>query len=114
MRQAALAAAPQVRRGWPLLAEAIAWIGHPQIRNHGTVCGSLAHHNPAAEVPTVAVALDARIVIVGPDCQCTVPATEFFTGTFQTSLESDELLTEVVFPPMSPDRIRSLIRRRTP
>lgn len=101
VRQAALAAAPEVQGGWPLLAAAIGWIGHPQIRNRGTVCGSLVHHDPAAELPTVAVALEARMVIAGPAGHRTVDAAEFFTGTFQTALEPDELLVEAVFPPIT-------------
>ncbi|SFO35826.1 FAD binding domain-containing protein [Amycolatopsis rubida] len=98
VRQAAVAADPAVRAGWPLLAAAIDRIGHPQIRHRGTVCGSLAHHDPAAELPAAAVALDARFVLAGPSGTRTVPAAEFFVATFQTALAEDELLTEVVFP----------------
>lgn len=98
VRQAAVAADPAVRRGWPLLAAAIEHIGHPQIRNRGTVCGSLVHHDPAAELPAVAVALDARFTVTGPGGTRTVPAEDFFLGTFAVDVEPDELLTEVVFP----------------
>ncbi|UKD52628.1 FAD binding domain-containing protein [Amycolatopsis sp. FU40] len=103
-RQSAVAATPAVRRGWPLLAAAIDRIGHPQIRQRGTVCGSLAHHDPAAELPAVAVALAARFVLAGPAGTRTVPAAEFFVATFQTALADDELLTEVVFPAQPPER----------
>lgn len=103
-RQSAVAADPVVRRGWPLLAAAIDRIGHPQIRQRGTVCGSLAHHDPAAELPAVAIALDASFVLAGPAGTRTVPAAEFFVATFQTALADDELLTEVVFPAQPPGR----------
>ncbi|MFE6184794.1 FAD binding domain-containing protein [Streptomyces sp. NPDC056465] len=99
VRQARAAADPAVRRGWPLLAEAITRIGHPQIRSRGTVCGSLAHHDPAAELPTAARALDARFVITGPHGSRTVPAEDFFVATFSTAVGPDELLREVVVPP---------------
>ncbi|MCX4530538.1 xanthine dehydrogenase family protein subunit M [Streptomyces sp. NBC_00841] len=99
VRQAHAAADNAVRDGWPLLAAAIGHIGHPQIRNRGTVCGSLAHHDPAAELPTAALALDARFVITGPRGTRTVLAEDFFVATFSTAVDADELLTEVVFPP---------------
>ncbi|MFC9941696.1 FAD binding domain-containing protein [Streptomyces pratensis] len=99
VRQSRTAADPAVRRGWPLLAAAIEHIGHPQIRSRGTVCGSLAHHDPAAELPTVARALDARFVITGPRGIRTVRAEDFFVATFSTAVGEDELLLEAVFPP---------------
>lgn len=103
VRQAAVETAPAAQAGWPLLVEAIRQIGHPQIRNRGTVCGSLAHHDPAAELPAVAVALDARFVAAGPAGKRTIPAADFFTATFVTALEPEELLVEVIFPPMGSD-----------
>lgn len=102
VRQAAVAADPAVRGGWPLLAAAIEQIGHPQIRNRGTVCGSLVHHDPAAELPAVAVALDARFAVTGPGGTRTVPSEDFFLSTFAADVEPDELLTEVVFPAPAP------------
>ncbi|QIP87928.1 xanthine dehydrogenase family protein subunit M [Streptomyces sp. Tu 2975] len=98
VRQSRAAADSEVRDGWPLLAAAIGHIGHPQIRSRGTVCGSLAHHDPAAELPTAALALDAHFVIAGPRGTRTVTAADFFVATFATAVEPDELLTEVVFP----------------
>lgn len=98
VRQAAVAADTAVLGGWPLLAAAIEQIGHPQIRNRGTVCGSLVHHDPAAELPAVAVALDARFTVTGPGGTRTVPSEDFFLSTFAADVEPDELLTEVVFP----------------
>ncbi|MBA0050895.1 xanthine dehydrogenase family protein subunit M [Streptomyces sp. AJS327] len=103
VRQARVAADPAVREGWPLLAAAISHIGHPPIRHRGTVCGSLAHHDPAAELPSAALALDARLVVAGPGGTRTVDAADFFVATFQTALEPDELLTETVIPPRAGD-----------
>ncbi|MER5474243.1 xanthine dehydrogenase family protein subunit M [Streptomyces sp. NPDC002685] len=100
VRQGPAAADSAVREGWPLLAAAIEHIGHPQIRSRGTVCGSLAHHDPAAELPTAALALNAQFVITGPRGTRTVTAEDFFVATFSTAVEADELLTEVVFPPL--------------
>jgi carbon-monoxide dehydrogenase medium subunit len=100
VRQSTVLSTPEARQGWPLLTAAIEHIGHPQIRNRGTVCGSLVHHDPAAELPTVAVALDARLTVAGPRGNRTIAAEDFFVGMFQTALEPDELLTEVIFPPL--------------
>jgi carbon-monoxide dehydrogenase medium subunit len=82
----------------PLLARAVPQIGHFQIRSRGTVCGSIAHADPAAECPAVALALDATLHVAGPDGKRTVPASEFFTGTWATSLEAAEVLTGVHLP----------------
>ncbi|MEU0372260.1 xanthine dehydrogenase family protein subunit M [Streptomyces sp. NPDC006283] len=102
VRQARAASDPAVQEGWPLLAAAIGHIGHPQIRSRGTVCGSLAHHDPAAELPTAALALDASVVIAGPRGTRTVAAEDFFIATFSTACAADELVTEVVLPPLAP------------
>lgn len=101
-RQRAAERSPAVARGAPLLFEALPWIAHPQIRNRGTVGGSLAHADPAAELPAVMVALDARFVLTGPSGARTVPAREFYTGLLSTALAPDELLTEVQVPPRPP------------
>jgi carbon-monoxide dehydrogenase medium subunit len=82
----------------PLLARATPLIGHFQIRNRGTIGGSLAHADGAAEYPAVAVALDATIEALSPRGQRTIPATEFFTGIWSTALEPDEVLTGVTLP----------------
>lgn len=82
----------------PLLAAAIPNIGHRAIRNRGTVCGSLAHADPAAELPAAAVALGAELVATGPGGSRVVSAAEFFTGYLSTALGQDEILTEVRFP----------------
>jgi aerobic carbon-monoxide dehydrogenase medium subunit len=93
-RQADLAGADAV----PLLGLAIPLIGHFQIRNRGTVGGSIAHADPGAELPAVALALDAELEIAGSSGTRTEAASDFFTGTFMTTLEADELLLGVHFP----------------
>jgi len=81
----------------PLLAAALPLIGHEAIRSRGTVGGSLAHADPAAELPAVARALDAEFVVQGPDGERVVPAADWFEGYLTTSRGPDELLTEVRF-----------------
>ena len=82
----------------PGLRAALRYVGHLQIRNRGTVCGSIAHADPAAELPALAVATDAVISVAGPDGQRRIKAGDFFAGPFWTALEDDELVTEVRFP----------------
>jgi carbon-monoxide dehydrogenase medium subunit len=86
----------------PLLAAALPLIGHEAIRSRGTVGGSLAHADPAAELPAVARALDAEFVVRGPAGERVVPAAEWFEGYLTTSRGPDELLTEVRFPAARP------------
>jgi aerobic carbon-monoxide dehydrogenase medium subunit len=94
---------PELADTCPLLAAAAPWIGHPPIRARGTVGGSLAHGDPAAELPAVAVALDAGFVAVraGGGTR-TIPASAFFTGYLSTALAPSELLTQVRFPAAAP------------
>jgi carbon-monoxide dehydrogenase medium subunit len=88
-----------VRRDVPLLAEGLPLIGHVAIRTRGTVGGSIAHADPAAEIPAVAVAADATMVIASAARgERTVPAADFFEGFWTSALAGDELLTEVRFP----------------
>ncbi len=82
----------------PLLVRATGLIGHFQIRNRGTIGGSLAHADAAAEYPAVALALGAELEVLSPTGRRTIPVAEFFTGTWTTALEDDELLTGVRFP----------------
>jgi len=82
----------------PLLVGAVRQIGHPAIRNRGTVGGSLAHADPAAELPAVAVALDAELVARSARGERTIPAADFFQGFLTTALAPDELLVEVRLP----------------
>jgi carbon-monoxide dehydrogenase medium subunit len=86
----------------PLLAAALPLIGHDAIRSRGTVGGSLAHADPAAELPAVARALDAEFVVRGPAGERVVPAADWFEGYLTTSREPDELLVEVRFPAAGP------------
>jgi aerobic carbon-monoxide dehydrogenase medium subunit len=82
----------------PLLAKATSHIGHYQIRNRGTLGGSLAHADPAAEYPAVAVALDASLEVVGPAGSRRIPALDFFESTWATTMEPDEVLVAAHFP----------------
>jgi len=86
----------------PLLAAALPLIGHEAIRSRGTIGGSLAHADPAAELPAVALALDAEFVVRSMSGDRVVPASEWFQGYLATSRRPDELLTEVRFPVAGP------------
>ncbi len=85
----------------PLLAKAIPHIGHFQIRNRGTIGGSLAHADPAAEIPAVALTLDARVEAASVRGRRSIPAEDFFTGTWTTALDDDEIVIAVEFPQWS-------------
>lgn len=91
-----------VARLAPLLYETIPFVAHPQIRNRGTLGGSLAHADPAAELPVVAVALQARLRLQSARGERWLPAGDFFTGLFSTALQSEEILTEIELPPLPP------------
>ncbi len=97
-RQATVERSAEVSATVPLLARAVPLIGHFQIRNRGTIGGSIAHADPASELPAVALALGAEMVVSAPGGQRTVPASEFFVSTWTTCLGPDELLTTVRFP----------------
>ena len=92
----------QVRALCSILAEAAQHIGHPAIRHQGTVCGSLAHADPAAELPVLALALDAELVATGPNGTRVIPARDFFVTMLTTSLDASEVLTEARFPVLHP------------
>jgi len=97
-RQRDVERSPLAARAAPLLHETLPFIAHPQIRNRGTIGGSLAHADPAAELPAVALALDARLHLKRRDGARWIPAAEFFTGLFATALTPEELLVEVAVP----------------
>jgi carbon-monoxide dehydrogenase medium subunit len=101
-RQGALERDERISRDLPLLAEAIRWVGHPQIRNRGTIGGSIAHGDPAAELPAVAVCLDARLTVQGPKGARTLAARDLYLGYLATTLAPDEILTEVWLPKARP------------
>jgi aerobic carbon-monoxide dehydrogenase medium subunit len=93
-----VAASADVQKAAPALAEAAGLIGDPAVRARGTVGGNIAHADPASDLPTVLVALDARIVIVGPTGERTIAADGFFTGIMTTTLADDEVVTAVLVP----------------
>ena len=97
-RQRRLERDPLVAESAPLLHEAVPFIAHPQIRNRGTFGGSLAHADPAAELPAVAVALGARFRLIRQGGERWVDAEDFFAGLFTTALEPDEMLAEAALP----------------
>jgi len=84
----------------PLLREAVAHIAHPAIRNRGTIGGSLAHADPASELPACMLALDGTVIARGPVGERRIAAVDFFQGIFQTALAADELLVAVDLPIM--------------
>lgn len=101
-RQSRLETDPLVAERVPLLHEAMPFIAHPQIRNRGTLGGTLAHADPAAELPTVALALGARLRLQSDRGDRWVEAKDFFTGLLATALEPEEILVEVEIPPSPP------------
>jgi carbon-monoxide dehydrogenase medium subunit len=114
-RQSALLREPVIAEHWPLLAEGARHIGHPQVRSRGTVCGSLAHHDPTAELPALAVALDARMVIGSASGKRGLAAEDFFLSYYTVALAPGEMLLEVRFPPSPPGAgwsFKEVARRR--
>ena len=103
VRHHAVASSPVVREHCPLLAEAAQTIGHYAIRSRGTLGGSLAHADPAAQLPLVAATLGAEIAIAGPSGERRVDAGEFFVSLMTTALAPDEILVAVRFPKAPPD-----------
>ena len=87
-----------LRTAHPLLVQAVEHVAHYQIRNRGTVGGSLAHADPAAELPAIAVTCDARIAAVGKAGERVIEAKDFFRGPLTTALTADEIITEIRFP----------------
>ncbi len=97
-RHCDLASSEVARRDVPVLAAVAAQIGDPQVRHRGTIGGSVAHGDPASDLPAAVLALDGTFVVRGPAGQREVPATEFFRGFLETALEPDELLVEIRVP----------------
>ncbi len=111
---AELGASELVRQHVPLVAEAVPLIGHPAIRNRGTIGGSLAFADPAAELPACCVALDAVIIARSASGERRIPAAQFFTGLYATALAEHELIAAVEFPEAKPGEratILELVRR---
>lgn len=108
-------ASDEVRAASPLLSAALARIGHPQIRSRGTVGGSIAHADPAAELPAALLALDGSVTACGPHDTRTIAARDLFAGPYTTSLRPGEIITEVrapVPPPRTGAVCIELTRRR--
>ncbi len=93
-----LASDALLRERCPLLAHAASLVGDPQVRHRGTIGGSVAHGDPASDLPTVLVALEADLVLRGPDGERAVAAGDFFRGVFETALGSRDVLTEIRVP----------------
>ena len=98
VRHRAVELSPTVATAAPLLAAAAAWVGHPAIRHRGTLGGSLAHADPAAELPAALVALGADVVVQGPSGTRHLAAASLATGPFETALAHDEIVVEVLIP----------------
>lgn len=101
-RHRAVERSGELARAVPLLAAAVPYIGHAAIRTRGTIGGSLAHADPAAELPAVALALDATFDVRSTRGARTIRAVDFFEGYFTTSLAPDEVLVRVTFPTAAP------------
>ncbi|HEY2055668.1 MAG TPA: xanthine dehydrogenase family protein subunit M [Solirubrobacterales bacterium] len=98
VRQSRAASADTVKERVPLLAAALGHVGHPQTRSRGTVVGSLAHADPAAELPAVLVALDGELEVVGPNGNRTIAAADLYRGYYTTALEQGEIAIAVRLP----------------
>jgi CO/xanthine dehydrogenase FAD-binding subunit len=108
-RQRALQTDKLISERIPILQEAAYYIAHPQIRSRGTICGSIAHADPAAELPALALALEAEMALTSAKGTRTVRADTFFQSFFTTALEANEILTEVRFPAPPRDSAWSVI-----
>jgi carbon-monoxide dehydrogenase medium subunit len=95
---------PLVQKHCPILSHTAGLVGDPQVRHMGTIGGSVAHGDPASDLPTVLLTLDADLVVRGPAGERTVPAGEFFRGTFETALGQADVLTEIRVPKLGPGR----------
>ena len=102
-RQRQLEFAPLIRTQLPLLSEALRWVGHLPTRTRGTIGGSIAHADPAAEIPMVLQAMAGEVVVRGPQGERRIAAPELFLAPLTTALGPDEILTEVRFPVMPPE-----------
>ena len=87
-----------LRSGCEIVSYASGLVGDPQVRHRGTIGGSVAHGDPSSDLPTVLLALDAELVVRGPEGERTVPAADFFVGFFETALGEQDVLTEIRVP----------------
>jgi carbon-monoxide dehydrogenase medium subunit len=97
-RHVDLLKSPEIAAHAPLLTDAVSHVAHPAIRNRGTIGGSLAHADPASELPACMVALNATIIVRGPAGERRIRASDFFTGIYETALSAQELLVTVELP----------------
>jgi aerobic carbon-monoxide dehydrogenase medium subunit len=97
-RHVDLLKSPEIAAHAPLLTDAVSHVAHPAIRNRGTIGGSLAHADPASELPACMVALNATVIVRGPAGERRIPARDFFTGIYETVLSAEELLVAVELP----------------
>jgi carbon-monoxide dehydrogenase medium subunit len=107
-----VATAPLLQEHNPLVSFAAGLIGDPQVRHRGTIGGSLAHGDPASDLPAVVLALEGEIDIAGPNGARTVAAGEFFHGVFETEVGPQELVTEVRVPKLTGDHVWSYLKFR--
>ena len=98
-RQSTMERSQLVAGNWPLLAEALSYVAHAQIRNRGTVGGSVAHADPAAELPVALLTLDASFLVRSRRGERRIPASDFFVTHLTTALQPDEMLVEIAVPP---------------
>ena len=103
VRQAKFEAWPDLTAKLPLLSKAIPWIGHVQTRARGTVCGSIAHADPSAELPLCLITLGGEVHLRSKKKARTVPAVQFFTGMMATAKAEDEMIEAVSYPVAAPD-----------
>jgi carbon-monoxide dehydrogenase medium subunit len=94
-----------IKEQLPLISEAIKWVAHAGIRNRGTIGGSVAYADPSAEPPACVVALDATIVLQGPQGRRPIKARDFYDGLFSTALQPDEIITEFLIPVQRPGNL---------
>jgi len=107
-----VATAPLLQEHNPLVSYVAGLIGDPQVRHRGTIGGSLAHGDPASDLPAVVLALDAEIDVAGTGGVRTVAAAEFFRGVFETAVGAGEMVTEVRVPKLSGDHVWSYLKFR--
>jgi carbon-monoxide dehydrogenase medium subunit len=110
-RHSELVRDPLLAQHCAVISQAAAHIGDPHVRHRGTIGGSLAHADPASDLGTILLTLDAELVARGPERARTIAATEFFTGPFETALEPQEVLTEVRVPAVGAGTYLKLVRR---
>jgi len=110
-RHAELVRDPVLAARCALIPQAAAHIGDPQVRHRGTIGGSVAHADPASDLGTILLTLDAELVARGPGGERTIPAAAFFTGPFETALPPQELLTEIRVPAVESGTYLKLARR---